>query len=112
DATLDSRSRRPLGRLAHPERRVLLPDDVARVVLVDVELAVEAQVLRIRAEKALDVGLGREEVELLVLERAQVLPANLGRLLDLGEIEPLTQARLSQTGSDFEQGGRPIVGVL
>ena len=89
---------------------VFLADDEAGVVFVDVELAVEAEVLRIRAEEALDVGLRGEDVELLVLERAQVLGSNLGALLELGEVESLAQARLSQACSYLEHGGRPILG--
>ena len=72
---------------------LLLPDDEAGVVLVDVQLAVEAEVLGVGAEEALDVGLGREDVELLVLERAQVLGSDLRPLLELGEVESLAQAR-------------------
>ena len=58
---------------ARRERRLLLAGDVARVVLVDVELAVEARGVGVGAQEALDVGRGRAgRVELLVLERAQV----------------------------------------
>ena len=61
--------------------------DEARVVLVDVELAVEAEILGVGAQEALDVGLRGQHVELLLLERAQVLPADLGRKLGLREVE-------------------------
>ena len=67
---------------------LVLADDVARVVLVDVELPVEAEVVGVRAQEALDVRLGREQLELLLLEGAQVLAADLRRLLDLREVEP------------------------
>ena len=38
--------------------------DEAGVVLVDVELPVEAEILGVGAQEALDVGLGRQHVEL------------------------------------------------
>ena len=77
----------PRGRAAGANGRLLLPDDEAGVVLVDVELAVEPEVLGVRAEEALDVGLRGQQVEALVLERAQVLAADLRAVLDLGEVE-------------------------
>ena len=46
-----------------------------------------------------------QDVELLVLERAQVLGADLRRLLDLGEVEALAQARLAEAVADLEHGG-------
>jgi hypothetical protein len=83
--------------------------DVARVVLIDIELAVEAQVLRVRAQEAFDVGLARKDVELLVLEGSEVLGPNLGRLLDLGKIEALAQARLTEAVADLEhQAARSV----
>src|SRR5439155_21926945 len=96
DAVLDTWCRRrPLCRAPRAQRGVVLSDDVTGVVLVDVELAVEAQILGVRAKEARDGGLGRQQLELLVLERAEVLPADLRVLLDLREIEGLAQARLS-----------------
>src|SRR6476646_5017610 len=83
---------------------ILLPHDEAGVVLVDVELAVETEVLRVRAEEALDVRLRGQDVELLVLERTEVLPANLRPLLDLGKVEALAQARLAEAVTNFEHG--------
>ena len=73
---------RAADRRAATRRR--LPPHEARVVLVDVELAVEAEVLGVRAQEALDVGLRRQQLELLVLERAQVLAADLRGELRLG----------------------------
>jgi hypothetical protein len=58
---------------------------VADVVLVHVQLAVEAEVVRIRAQKALDVGRPGKLVERLVLERPQVFRADLGALLEPGK---------------------------
>ena len=57
---------RPRRRRA--SRALAVVGDEARVELVDVELAVEAEVVGIRAEEALDVGLGREQLEALLLE--------------------------------------------
>src|SRR5207247_10813345 len=68
------------------------------------------QLRGVRAEEALDVRLGGQEVELLVLERPQVPRTDLRVLLDLREIEALAQARLSQTGSDLEHW-RPADGT-
>ena len=98
---------RPPGvRPARPERGFLFADEEARVVLVHVELAIEAQVLRVRAEKALDVGRSGELLELLLLERAQVLATDLRRLLELRELEPLAQARFTQAVADLEHAQR------
>ena len=90
---------------------LLLPHDEAGVVLVDVELAVEPEILGIRAQKAFDVRLGRQDVELLVLESAQVLPPNLRPLFELGKVEALAQTRLAEAVTDFEHGGCPILGA-
>jgi hypothetical protein len=65
-------------------------------------LAVEAEELRVGAQKALDVRAGREHLELLVLERAYVLGANLRRELDLRVLEPLTLTRLAEAVADLE----------
>ena len=70
-------------RAARPLLEVLAGDE-ARVVLVDVELAVEAEVVGVGPQEALDVGLRGQLLELLVLERAQVLAPDLRRLLGLG----------------------------
>ena len=107
DVGLDPPVLRPPGvRPARPERGFLFADEEARVVLVHVELAVEAEVLRVRAEKALDVGRSRELLELLLLERAQVLATDLCRLLELRELEPLAQARFAQAVADLEHAQR------
>src|SRR5205085_9612526 len=108
DPRLHAALPRPRARPARPGHGLVLADDVARVVLVDVELAVEAEVLGVRAEEALDVGVGRERLELLVLERAQVARADLRRLLELREVELLPQAGLAEAVPDLEH--RPILG--
>ena len=89
---------------------LLLSDDEAGVVLVDVELAVEAEVFGIRAEEALDVRLGREHVEVLLFQGAEVLASNLRSLFDLGKVEALAQTRLTEAVTDLEHGGSPILG--
>ena len=78
------------------KRLLLLARDEPRVVLVDVQLAVHAERVRVGAEEALDVGVARELVELLVLEGAQVLGPHLGAELHLVEIEALTRASLAK----------------
>ena len=44
---------------ARPQRLLVLAGDVAGVVLVDVELAVHPERVRVRAQEALDVGVAR-----------------------------------------------------
>ena len=77
-------------------------DDVAGVVLVHVELAVEAEELRVGPQEALDVRPRRKHLEVLVLERTDVLGADLRRELDLWVLEPLTLTRLPETIADLE----------
>src|SRR5207248_2839318 len=97
---------RPRSAATRAEELLSL-DDVARVVLVDIELAVQSEVLRVVPQEPLHVRLRGEHVELLLLERTEVLAANLGRLLDLGEIQVLAQARFPQAVADLEHAGRP-----
>ena len=52
--------------------------------------------VRVRPQEALDVGVPRELVELLRLERAQVLRPHLRAELHLVEVEPLARAGLAQ----------------
>src|SRR4051812_10962581 len=78
--------------------------DVAGAVLVDVELTVETEVLRVRAQEALDVRLSRQHAELLVLERPQVFRADLRRELDLRPVELLPDAGLAEAVADLEHG--------
>jgi hypothetical protein len=75
---------------------------VAGRVLVHIELSVEAEGLRIRAEKALDVRLRGQDVERLVLEGAQVLRADLRGELDLRQVEPLLRPRVTQAVPELE----------
>ena len=100
---------RPAPAAAGAERLRLfllleLAAHVARVELVDVEDAVEAQVVRVRAQEALDVRLRGQHFELLLFEGAQVLATNLRRLLDLREVEPLPQTSLAEAVADLEHG--------
>ncbi len=97
---------RPGRRAARRARLVLLAGDEARVELVDVQLPVEPEVLGVGAQEALDVRLGREQCELLVLERAQVLPANLGRKLGLSQVDTPARAGLTKAVADLEHGPR------
>src|SRR5437764_1048562 len=110
DARVDPPMGRARARAAGPRDDLVVADDVARVVLVDVELPVQAEVLGVRAQEALDVRLGREGVELLVLQSAQVPRADLRRLLELGKVELLAQARLAEAVPDLEH--RPILGGI
>jgi hypothetical protein len=91
----------------HGLARLLVP--VARVELVDVELPVEPQVVRVRAQEALDVRLGRKRLEVLLLEGAQVARPDLRCQLDLAQLEVLADASLAQAVADLEHGEAPIV---
>ena len=82
--------------------------DEARVVLVDVELAVEAEILGVGAQEAFDVGLGGQHVELLLLERAQVFPADLGRELGLREVDAPAHACFPKAVANLEHGLRSV----
>ena len=96
---------RGAGVVRRPPLEHLVAGAVADVVLVHVQLAVEAEVVRIGAEEALDVGRPGQLVERLVLERAQVLRADLRALLELGEVELFAHARLAKAVTDLEHGG-------
>src|SRR5213076_1176056 len=91
-------------RVCAPRTRLVLAAaaDEARVELVDIQLAVEPEVLRVRAQEALDVCLRGKQRELLVLERAQVLAADLRRELGLREVDPTTDPRLLEAVPDLE----------
>ena len=57
--------------------------------------------LRVRAQEALDEGRARQQAPLFVLERAQVLGADLRLRLDLGHVDALAHPRLAQRCSDL-----------
>ena len=94
-----------LRRAPDANRDVVVADREARVVLVDERLAVEAERLRVRAQEAPHVGRRGKDLELLVLERAEVLRADLRALFELGEVEVLTGAGLAEAGTDVEHEG-------
>ncbi len=73
---------------------------MAQLVLVDEQLRVEIQRLGVRAQKALDVRRPGQQVPFLVLQRAQILRADLRRRLDLGDVDPRAHPRFTQRGSD------------
>jgi len=75
----------------------LLSDDETGVVLVDVELPVEAEVFGVRAQEALDVGLSREDVEL------PPLPGRADTCLESSFPVPISGSRGS--GADAPRGG-------
>ena len=53
-----------------------------------------------------------QQLEALVLERAQVLGADLRLVLELGEVELLAQARLAQAVADLEHAGHALAAVV
>ena len=75
---------------------VFLADDVAGVVFVDVELAVHPERVRVRPQKALDVGVAGKLVELVRFERAQVLRPHLRAELHLVQVEALARSGLAK----------------
>ena len=100
------RSRVRILRRSRPRRQLVAPArDEARRVLVDVDVAVEPEVVGVRAQEAADVRVARDGREVLLLERADVLRADLRRELDLGVAEPLPLAGLPQAVADLEHGG-------
>ena len=87
------------------DRRLLvLAHDVARVVLVHVQLPVEPQLVGVCAQEALHVRLRGEDIEALFFERPEVPRADLRRLLDLVQLELLPVPRFTQAVADFEHG--------
>ena len=84
---------------------------VLALELVDEGAAVEAQHVRIGAKEALDERVAGQESPLLVLERAQVLPADLGACLEIDNVEVLPHPRLAErrtdTGHIDGEGYRP-----
>ncbi len=103
----------------HPSRRahgaILLADHEAGVVLVDVQLPVEPQILGVGAEEALDVGVRGQQLEALVLERPEVLAADLGAVLGVRELDVAAETCLAEAVADLEHsphGSGPVRGRL
>jgi hypothetical protein len=61
---------------------------------------VEAEQLRVGAQEGLDERRAGQHRELLVLERPQVLGADLRLALDIGDVEVLAHAGLAQRLTD------------
>ena len=95
-AALQVELREALRRGEGPERLLLLAGDIAGVVLVDVELAVHPERVRVRPQEAFDVRVTGELVELLCLERAEVLGPHLRAELHLVEVEALARPGLAE----------------
>src|SRR5438445_251775 len=70
--------------------------------------AVETEVIAVGAQEALYVHRAGEQVPLLVLKRAQILGADLGPRLDLGDVDPSAHSRLAQRRSDVRHGRKAI----
>ena len=90
---------------------LLVPCDVAGVVLLDVQPAVEPERVGVDPEEALGVRVPGKLVEALVLEMAQVLLAHLRALLHLVEVETLPHAGLAQARADLEHRGASVVAI-
>src|SRR4029079_6531267 len=93
------------GLFLRPGRRerLFFPGE-AGVELVDVELAVEAQVPRVRSQEAVDVCLAGQDLEALFLERPQVLRADLGVRFYAGELITLAQPSFTTAVDHLEHG--------
>ena len=89
-------------RSARANDDLLVSDGEARAVLVDERLSVETERLRVGAEEALHVRGRGQDVEPLVLERAQVFRPDLRARFELGKVELLAESRLAEAGADVE----------
>src|SRR4051794_38361663 len=79
---------------------------VAQLVLLQQQPRVEAQRLGVGAQERLDVRWARQQVPFLVLERTQVLRADLRRGLDLRDVDAGAHPRLSEGGPDRRHESR------
>src|SRR5207253_6012448 len=86
--------------LRHEQRLVVVR--VAVVVLGDVEVSVEAEVVRVRAEEALHIRVAGQDLPAFLLQGLEVAVANADRLLDVGGRESSLQAGLAQAPTDLE----------
>src|SRR5664279_5637263 len=77
----------------------------ARTVLAEDDVRVEAEIGRIRAQKALDVRGAGHDIEVLVLHGLDVLDTDLRVLFDLLEREVAAHPRLAQRVADLKHGG-------
>src|SRR5581483_5853612 len=94
------------GRAGYERRRVFVVMRDARVVLVDVQLAVEAEVLRVRPQEALRVRIAGEHVPPFFLEGGQVPLADANRLVDLGGSEAPPGPGVPEAFTDLEHATR------
>ena len=88
---------------------------VATLELVQQHPGVEAEEVPIGAQEALCVHGPGEQVPLLVLDRAQILGADLGSRLHLADVDPPAHPRLPQGGADlshFDCKATGVSGVL
>src|SRR3954454_5017887 len=81
---------------------------VAELVLLEQQLGVEPERLRVGPQEAADVRRPGEEVPLLVLERAQVLGTDLRLGLDLRDVDPRAHSRLAEGGADLHSAPQAI----
>ena len=88
--------------MSRAQRRLFLACDVARVVLVDIELAVQPERIGVGPQEPLDVRVAGQDVELIVFEGPQILGADFRARLELGDLEPLTRSSLPEAGANLE----------
>jgi hypothetical protein len=74
----------------------------ARLVLVDEELCVESEVVRICAQEPPSVSIAGKEIEALILERLEIPGANVRIGVDLSKLDTVANSRLPQAASDLE----------
>ena len=90
------RWRRSGSHAPRPQWMFVFAGDIPGVVLVDVELAVHPECVRVRSQEPLDVGMTGQLVEPLRFEGAEVLRPDLGAELHLVEIKALPRAGLAK----------------
>src|SRR5439155_3253921 len=99
---------RPRESLRH-EQGLFLGAGETVVVLVDVEVPVEAEVVGVRAQESLHVRVARQLLPALLLERLEVAVADPDRLLDVGGREAAFQASLAQAPTDLEHAALSLM---
>jgi hypothetical protein len=89
------------GDASHGTHLVFGGPLVAALELVEQHSRVESEVVAVGAEKALGVDRAGQQIPFLVLDRAEVLGADLRLCLDLADVDPLAHPCLAQCRTDI-----------
>src|SRR5713226_8104769 len=76
------------------ERRLRRPPGDAGAELVPIAVRIETEELGVGAQEALRIRISRQQLKALLLQRAQITPMDMRRLLDLLQVEPPAAASL------------------